>query len=354
MPTAPTEDEEAELHPMPTSPTEDEEAELQAARHRYHASMLVRDHLETHTASNPGASSDYVTWIATLHPENADVTIDQRFFVPGNPWWTIYEDTKNDQIPTATAVPLPGNGNEDDIEQASDGPGREDNGAAVDSQTNGPTVNSNGGNERQNTHCCKTCSPVSLGFAVLVGVPALVGVLTCEMMALCLCHFPAKLFYRVSEALAPPNVCTCLLYCIFRVLYCVFSVCDSILLMVSVIVTEIVALAAFLVGFCTGGALWARYLHQQIRRMCHGIRILFRKTSGTQTRPPRHFGGLGNPGTDEPVDNTDRETNDRGVGDGDVNVGDDSEKNQTEEPVVSATPVDCDQQGYHDLLSMGK
>ena len=34
----------------------------------------------------------FVTWIATLHPENADVTIDQRFFVSGNPWWAIYED----------------------------------------------------------------------------------------------------------------------------------------------------------------------------------------------------------------------------------------------------------------------
>lgn len=72
-----------EDQPMPTAPVEDEEAELEATRHRYHASMLVRDHLETHAANNPGASSDYVTWIATLHPENADVTIDQRFFVPG-------------------------------------------------------------------------------------------------------------------------------------------------------------------------------------------------------------------------------------------------------------------------------
>ena len=72
-----------ENHPMPTALTEDDEAELQAARHRHNASMLVRDHLETHAATNPGASSDYVTWIATLHPENAEITIDQRFFVPG-------------------------------------------------------------------------------------------------------------------------------------------------------------------------------------------------------------------------------------------------------------------------------
>ena len=72
---------------MPSAPTiidgEDEEAALEAARHRYHASVLVRDHLESHAANNPGASSDYVTWIATLHPENAETTIDQRFFIPG-------------------------------------------------------------------------------------------------------------------------------------------------------------------------------------------------------------------------------------------------------------------------------
>ncbi len=62
---------------------EDEQAALEAARHRHQAQNLVREHLENHSTHNPGASSDYVTWIATLHPENADITIDQRFFVPG-------------------------------------------------------------------------------------------------------------------------------------------------------------------------------------------------------------------------------------------------------------------------------
>ena len=75
-----------ETHPISTMPSEDEDdrhANLEAARHREHASTIVRNHLENHAANNPGASSDYVTWIATLHPENADITIDQRFFVPG-------------------------------------------------------------------------------------------------------------------------------------------------------------------------------------------------------------------------------------------------------------------------------
>ena len=74
-----------------TAPTEDgdeEEAVIQAAKHREQATNLVRDHLKNHVAHNPGGSSDYVTWIATLHPENADITIDQRFFVPGT-YYTV-------------------------------------------------------------------------------------------------------------------------------------------------------------------------------------------------------------------------------------------------------------------------
>ena len=66
-----------------TSNEEDERARQQAARHRQEAQNLVRDHLRNHAQHNHGASSDYVTWIATLHPENADITIDRRFFVPG-------------------------------------------------------------------------------------------------------------------------------------------------------------------------------------------------------------------------------------------------------------------------------
>ena len=79
--------EQLQIHPISTAPTEEDaydlEASAQAAMHREHAQNLVREHLEHHVSHNPGASSDYVTWIATLHPENAEITIDQRFFVPG-------------------------------------------------------------------------------------------------------------------------------------------------------------------------------------------------------------------------------------------------------------------------------
>lgn len=61
----------------------DEEAQAQAAvtASREAGIATIRNHCEHHLISNP--TSTYVTWIATLHPENAHVTIDSRFLIPG-------------------------------------------------------------------------------------------------------------------------------------------------------------------------------------------------------------------------------------------------------------------------------
>lgn len=70
----------------PSAPTEeaDIEAEAMAAQAQQQGVDLIRGHLSTYLEHNPEAS--YVSWIATLHPENAEVTIDPRFNIPGNPW----------------------------------------------------------------------------------------------------------------------------------------------------------------------------------------------------------------------------------------------------------------------------
>jgi len=84
LPTAPTEDEDDNFNVNENSDNEDDARARQEARvHRQNAQNMVRDHLQNHVRHNPGASSDYVTWIATLHPENAEIQIDTRFFVPG-------------------------------------------------------------------------------------------------------------------------------------------------------------------------------------------------------------------------------------------------------------------------------
>jgi len=276
------------VHHVSTARTEDgddEEAVIQAAKHREQATNLVRDHLKNHVAHNPGGSSDYVTWIATLHPENADITIDQRFFVPGNPWWTVYEDTKTNEIPLATAEPLPkektsidGNTVTEDYEDSSS---KELNKVeAVDES------NENASLPPKGPHFCLTCNPFAIFFGLIVAIPTLVFVVTCEMVALCTCHLPATIFYHIAQVFAPPEICTCLLYAVFMIVYGALAFGDSVVLVVSVFATECVGLVALVVGFFTGGCLWAKYLRQQIRKVGHGIRITFRKNS---CKPPRRF-----------------------------------------------------------------
>jgi len=283
------------VHAVPTAPTEDaDDAEVcrEAARHREHAQAMVREHLQNHASHNPGRSSDYVTWIATLHPENADIAIDQRFFVPGNPWWTIYEETKkNSEIPVADAIPVtnsPTKEEDDDIEGGtldttldtskmctSDGEGSDDDG---------------GGGKEKSAHCCQTCNPIALFFGLVLSVVSFVIVLCYELISLLLCHLPAALFYHAGQAFAPPNICTCFLYMTFMIVFCAFSFADSMLLLASVLVTECLALAALVVGFLTGGCLWANHLQQHIRKLCHGIRVVFRKKTSSPdptAQPPR-------------------------------------------------------------------
>jgi len=259
----------------------DQIARQQATRHRNEATILVRNHLENHTVHNPGASSDYVTWIATLHPENADIAIDQRFFIPGNPWWTIYEESKNNnQIPTVTAVRV----NDNDDEEG--GRIRDDQQLQTDDEVNQPP------NDNKMPSFWKTCSPLGILFGILISLPTTMIVLCLEMVALFICHFPSVVFFHIAHAISPPNCCTGVFYAIFLLLYYLFSFVDSILLLVSILVTEVLAIVALILGFFTGGIIWSHYLHQHIRRLCHGVRIVFRQNSCCccclQNNPPRN------------------------------------------------------------------
>lgn len=278
-----------ECHPVSTMPTEDEDDEqaiLEAAQHREHASTIVRNHLENHAANNPDASSDYVTWIATLHPENADITIDQRFFVPGNPWWTIYEDTKNSQIPLATAVPV----KSDDTEREStiNVEDEESGHTNQDSSDEEGQDSQKGDDKTKDRQCCLTCNPFAIFFGFVVAIPALVFVITCEIVSLFTCYLPGAICYHIAKFFSPPDCCTCILYLVFITVHGVLSFGDSMVLVMSIFGTELVGLVAIFVGFLSGGCLWAEYLHQQIRRLSHGIRVVFRKKT-TCDKPPRRF-----------------------------------------------------------------
>ena len=246
----------------------DERAEENAARSRLQGEDLVRNHLEHHIAQNPGESSDYVSWMATLHPENAEVVIDQRFFVPGNPWWTIYEETKNANIPTATAVAIAdGDEHQQRVEEGHQTPANK-----YSSSPPEPSF-------------CLICSPVDTFAGILVTFHAILGVFICEILALLLCYWPASMFYHLAQCFNPP--CTGIWYSVLMMFYHLFAFTDSIVLLTSVLVTEIVAVLGWLTSLCTGGVLRAKFWHQYIRRVCHGLRIVFRR--GCNGDPPRHF-----------------------------------------------------------------
>lgn len=132
-----------------------------------------------------------------------------------------------------------------------------------------------------------TCSPINLFAGFLTSFHALLGVLLCEFLAFTLCHLPAAVFYHAEQTFSPPNACTGIMYSLCMIFYYSFALCDSIVLLSSVVLSESLAVMALLVGALTGGILWGQYWHQQVRRMCHGVRIVFRrKASGN---PPRHF-----------------------------------------------------------------
>jgi len=236
--------------------TSDAETEAIVEQSREEARSIVRHHLENHSRNNPGRSSDYVSWIATLHPENADVVIDQRFFIPGNPWWTIYEQCKND-FPSAVAVPV------EDIE----------------------TVPTERESNFSKPHAICLCNPIETFVALLVILTTLLVVVVCEIVALSL-YLVAFIFYWIAKLFDPPNPFTGIFYSFFMVLYHVFMLCDSVCLLSSVCVSESCALVCWPVSLLLGGIWAANQRHQYIRRNCHLIRWAFRAHF---SEPPRHF-----------------------------------------------------------------
>ena len=67
----------------------DDDALLEEMRAASNAASqaMINEHLQEYRARNPDAS--YVSWIASLHPEN--ITIDHRMRIPGNNWLQVSE-----------------------------------------------------------------------------------------------------------------------------------------------------------------------------------------------------------------------------------------------------------------------
>ncbi len=194
-------------------------------------------------------------WIATLHPENADVVIDNRFLIPGNPWWKIYEQCKN-ELPSAIAVPV------EQVELA-------------------PANNQ----EQVPTHWLCLCSPIELVVTFTIMSVTFPVILVCEIVGLCF-YLPAFVLYWMAKPLDPPNAFTGIFYSFLMVLYYTFMICDSACLLSSVCVAESFAIVCWLSSLLFGGIWTANNRHQYIRRNCHLTRWAFRAPI---SQPPRHL-----------------------------------------------------------------
>jgi hypothetical protein len=71
-----------------------DELDIEAAKARDESvaasKEVIRTHLVDHLLRNPDAS--YQSWVAVLHPENAQVTLDGRLWTDGNPWLTVWDE----------------------------------------------------------------------------------------------------------------------------------------------------------------------------------------------------------------------------------------------------------------------
>ena len=191
---------------------------------------------------------------------------------------------------------------------------RDDQQLQTDDEVNQPP------NDNKMPSFWKTCSPLGILFGLLISLPTMVVVLCLEMVALLIYYFPSVVFFHTARAISPPNCCTGIFYAIFLLLYYIFSFVDSILLLVSILVSEVLAIVASILGFFTGGIMWSHYLHQHIRRLCHGIRIVFRQNSCCcccQNNPPRNKlfrkNCCGEATTNEDKDTDDHNDGDNGI-----------------------------------------
>jgi hypothetical protein len=226
------------------------------------------EHCEQHLSLNPNSS--YVTWIATIHPENAAVSIDPRFLISGNPWLTVYNEAiedlqKNQQrrvVPSKEVSPTP-----------SAPPLDQDDHVA---QKKKKCVGGSG-----------SLLDYVIGTAlILVSVAASFAI---ELIA-AYCYLSYWLCHKIVATCSPLRCWTCLPLSIAYILGKVFQVLDTVLLFVSIIIVECIAIVNYVV--CTILACSAergKSMHQMTRKLSHLIRWAARKKF-EKWSPPRTTG----------------------------------------------------------------
>mmetsp|Transcript_13263 Transcript_13263/g.23753 ORF Transcript_13263/g.23753 Transcript_13263/m.23753 type:complete len:316 (+) Transcript_13263:94-1041(+) len=243
-------------------PQSDEEAQAFASAARDQGIATVRHHCDQHLEQNPDSS--YVTWIATLHPENARVVIDPRFLIPNNPWMAVYEEASDDLrkggrhyfsddatsdttvSPAPTAPPLDDDKDNDDDQEAAAG-----------------------------TKLGRSLIDVLIGaFLLLFSVSFTFSF----ELAASYCYLSYWLCSKIVASCSPRNMYTSLPLLVAFTIGQSFHLMDILLLFVSTIVVESIAAANYLL--CTIFACShsnGKSMHQITRKLPHLIRWAFRQ-----------------------------------------------------------------------------
>lgn len=233
-----------------TIPHADEEAQVVVDQARTEGIAVIEEHCHNHLSNNPNSS--YVTWIACLHPENAQVSIDPRFLIEGNPWLTVYEEAKEDlqknqgRVAAADVVsPSPQNGEDNKTDK--------------------------------NEKCCSGGG----GFIdYLVGsslvLAAVIASFTFEFAG-SYCYMSNWICNKIMDKCSPPGMFTCLPFSITYILAKVFQLLDVVLLWSSVLVVESIAGANYVI--CTilsCSHKRGKGIHQTTRKVSHLTRWVCR------------------------------------------------------------------------------
>ncbi|KAL9187582.1 hypothetical protein ACHAXT_001685 [Thalassiosira profunda] len=255
--------EHADSRPLPDA---DEEAQASAAAAREEGIATIRHHCTQHLALNP--ESSYCTWIATLHPENAEVSIDPRFLIEGNPCLAVYEEARSD------------------LQKAR---GCESEGVVATPVASGAAQQSTHGGDGGTRH-----HRAGLLDAVMGSLLVLVGVSTSFVLELiaAYCYLSFWLCRKIVNTCSPSTVFTCLPRSIAFVIGALYQLLDALLLVVSVIVVECIAGANYVVCTILGCSHYrGRFMHQATRKLPHLVRWAFRKRFEKWDPPRRtHFG----------------------------------------------------------------
>lgn len=262
IPSAPP-PEQASIRPLPDT---DEEARASVAAAREEGTANIRNHCTQHLSLNPDSS--FLTWIATLHPENAQVSIDPRFLIEGNPWLAVYEEAREDLQKAR--------GYSDGIVVTPVAPGA----PQLSTQDDGG-----------NRHRAGLLDTVVGSALVLVGVSTSFAI---EVVA-AYCYLSFWLCRKIIDTCSPPGssptMFTCLPLSIAFVIGASFQLLDAILLVVSVIVVECIAGSNYVLCTILGCSHnRGRSMHQMTRKHPHLVRWAFRmKFENWSPRRKTHF-----------------------------------------------------------------